>query len=131
MEPDFKSTPEALVAGVKLRSITSSQVLARPSEWLELLRRYGNVAPFFCAPSMRNSLVLRHNKVCSEPKLPVQEQQSLLVLSKRVVQCISAIDRRYRSVVVQPASVVGGDEVPNEEGDGEGLGHSNPAAGTD
>jgi hypothetical protein len=26
---------------------TGSQVLARPSEWLELLRRYGNVAPFF------------------------------------------------------------------------------------
>lgn len=47
MEPDFESTPEALVAHVELRSITSSQVLARPSEWLELLRRYGNVAPFF------------------------------------------------------------------------------------
>jgi hypothetical protein len=48
MEPDFESTQEAPVARVALRSITSSQVLARPSEWLELLRRYGNVAPFFC-----------------------------------------------------------------------------------
>jgi hypothetical protein len=47
MEPDFESTPEARVARVEMRSITSSQVLARPSEWLELLRRYGNVAPFF------------------------------------------------------------------------------------
>ena len=115
MEPDFESTPEALVARVELRSITSSQVLARPSEWLELLRRYGNVAPFFW-------FVLGHNKVCSEQKLPVQEQQSLLVLSKRVVQCISAIDGHYRSVVVQPASVVGGNESQIEEGDGEGLG---------
>jgi hypothetical protein len=48
MEPDFESTLEALVTRIELRSITSSQVLARPSEWLELLRRYGNVAPFFC-----------------------------------------------------------------------------------
>ena len=47
MEPDFESTTEAQVARVEMRSITSSQVLARPSEWLELLRRYGNVAPFF------------------------------------------------------------------------------------
>jgi len=47
MEPDFESTPEARVARFEMRSITSSQVLARPSEWLELLRRYGNVAPFF------------------------------------------------------------------------------------
>ena len=53
MEPDFESTPEALVTRVELRSITSSQVLARPSEWLELLRRYGNVAPFFCLKRSR------------------------------------------------------------------------------
>src|ERR1700686_4163359 len=51
MEPDFESTPEALVARVELRSITSSQVLARPSEWLELLRRYGNVPLFFLGSS--------------------------------------------------------------------------------
>jgi hypothetical protein len=47
MEPDFESTPEARITRIEMRSITSSQVLARPSEWLELLRRYGNVAPFF------------------------------------------------------------------------------------
>jgi hypothetical protein len=54
MEPDFGSASARSLTSTRrphsalvLHPITGSQVLARPSEWLELLRRYGNVAPFF------------------------------------------------------------------------------------
>src|SRR6266702_1856909 len=59
MEPDFESTPEARSSRAAMRSITGSQVLARPSEWLELLRRYGNVAPFFSAVRCSRDLAWR------------------------------------------------------------------------
>src|SRR5476649_1220674 len=91
MEPDFESTTEAQVARVEMRSITSSQVLARPSEWLELLRRYGNVAPFFC-------LLSAHNKVCSNCFWTLRIQQSLLQVSKTRCGATSKIARDYQRV---------------------------------
>jgi len=74
MEPDFESTTEAQVARVEMRSITSSQVLARPSEWLELLRRYGNVAPFFSSIGL---FLFQRPGAASSPLVIVRNEPSI------------------------------------------------------